>query len=259
MFPQVKLTKVLRQKESTGIPVVANQIRDGILVSLPRYGGLDHGVSFLECSEGNLNAQILGLYEELQGSSNYDVQVLSPVRSGPGSVKAVNAVMHEVYRTNDRRATLFNSMYGEVWATTRERLHLKERDKVMFTVNDYALGLRNGSLGFVEQVMHAETPDAPVLSAVFDDVRVELNATDLENVTHAYGITIHKSQGSQFKRVIVVLKKSRVFTREALYTALTRGVEQVVLVGSLNVLLTASFFRRNLASTVFARRSRSRL
>jgi len=239
LVPKVRLTKVLRQQESTGIPIVANQIREGILPLLPRYSGLGSGVSFLECSEGKLDSQISELYEALQGSSNFDVQVLSPVRSGPGSVRAINTVMHEAYRKNDRCATLFNPVYGEVWAMTRARLHLKEHDKVMYTVNDYALGLRNGSLGFVEQVRHADILDAPVLTAVFEGVRVELNATDLENVTHAYGITIHKSQGSQFKRVIVVLKRSRVFAREALYTALTRGVEQVVLLGSMDVLKEA--------------------
>lgn len=96
-------------------------------------------------------------------------------------------------------------------------------DKVIFTKNDYKLGLRNGSLGIIEEVMKSTAIDAPLLRAVFEGLRVELTESDIENLTHSYGITIHKSQGSQFKRVIVVLKNSRVLTREALYTALTRG------------------------------------
>jgi exodeoxyribonuclease V alpha subunit len=115
---------------------------------------------------------------------------------------------------------------------TGAKIHLKERDKILFTRNDYPLGLRNGSLGFIEEAMHATLPDSPVLRANFEGLRVDISAKDLAHLTHAYGITFHKSQGSQFKRVIVVLKRSRVLTREALYTALTRGVEQVVLVGS---------------------------
>ncbi len=235
---QVRLTKVLRQQESTGIPVMANQVREGVVPSFPAYAGIGSGVSFLECPDDRLGDQVLALYDQLQGRSNYDVQVLSPVRSGPGSVKAINARMHEAYRQNDRCATLID-LEGERWMLTRARLHLKERDKVMFTKNHYKLGLRNGSLGVVEEVMQSATADAPVLRAVFEGVRVELTEPDIENLTHSYGITIHKSQGSQFKRVIVVLKKSRVLTREALYTALTRGVEQVVLVGSREVLSEA--------------------
>jgi len=140
--------------------------------------------------------------------------------------------MHEAFRRDDPKATYFDTMYGEVWATTGAKIHLKERDKVMFTRNDYSLGLRNGSLGFIEEVMHGTLPDSPLLRANFEGMRVDIAAKDLEHLTHAYGITFHKSQGSQFKRVIVVLKRSRVLTREALYTALTRGVKQVVLVGS---------------------------
>jgi len=232
LIPQIRLTKVLRQHESTGIPVVANQVRQGLVPDLPDYEGIGSGVSFAECSPAGLTDRVLALYQDLKGGSHYEVQALSPVRNGSGSVKEINVAMHETYRRDDPKATYFDTMYGEVWATTGAKIHLKERDKVMFTRNDYPLGLRNGSLGFIEEVMHGTLPDSPLLRANFEGKRVDIAAKDLEHLTHAYGITFHKSQGSQFKRVIVVLKRSRVLTREALYTALTRGVEQVVLVGS---------------------------
>jgi exodeoxyribonuclease V alpha subunit len=68
---------------------------------------------------------------------------------------------------------------------------------------------------------------------VFDTTEQIIMREDIESIEHGYAITVHKSQGSQFKRVIVVLSASRILDRTLVYTAITRGVEQVVLVGDI--------------------------
>lgn len=73
----------------------------------------------------------------------------------------------------------------------------------------------------------------------FDGIRYELNSRQVEALRHAYAITVHKSQGSQFARVIVPLRKSRLLDQTLIYTAVTRGVEQVVLVGDRDAALAA--------------------
>lgn len=65
----------------------------------------------------------------------------------------------------------------------------------------------------------------------FDGRKIGMTEADLANIDLAYAITIHKAQGSQFKRVVIPVTKSRLLDRTLIYTALTRGVEQVVFVG----------------------------
>jgi len=61
-----------------------------------------------------------------------------------------------------------------------------------------------------------------------------LNSDQIQALSHSYSITIHKSQGSQFKRIVVPVRSSRLLDQALIYTAVTRGIEQVVLVGDLN-------------------------
>jgi exodeoxyribonuclease V alpha subunit len=98
-------------------------------------------------------------------------------------------------------------------------------DPVLFGRNDYERELFNGSLGQVIEVR-----DGGQLLCEFDGVEQELD--DRIDLQLAYGITVHKSQGSQFPRVIVPIVRNRMLDRSLIYTALTRAVEQAVFVGS---------------------------
>ena len=100
-------------------------------------------------------------------------------------------------------------------------------DPVLFGRNDYERELFNGSLGQVISVRAGGQ-----LLCEFDGVEQELEDNDLMNLQLAYGITVHKSQGSQFPRVIVPIVRNRMLDRTLIYTTLTRAVEQVVFVGS---------------------------
>ena len=73
----------------------------------------------------------------------------------------------------------------------------------------------------------------------FEGNIVELALNDLVNIERAYAMTVHKSQGSQYERVIVVVKSTRNLDRHLLYTAVTRAKQQVVLIGSHKVFLSA--------------------
>jgi exodeoxyribonuclease V alpha subunit len=109
----------------------------------------------------------------------------------------------------------------------------------MFTKNDYALGLRNGSLGIITQALSVTSSDGPCCVSEFDGIEYELNTTHIQALSHAYAITVHKSQGSQFKRVVVPIRDSRLLDQALIYTAVTRGVDQVVLVGDEKACLRA--------------------
>ena len=82
-------------------------------------------------------------------------------------------------------------------------------------------------------------PGARTRTLRFDGIEYELNTLHIQALTHAYAITVHKSQGSQFKRVVVPIRDSRMLDQALIYTAVTRGMEQVVLVGDEKAALRA--------------------
>jgi exodeoxyribonuclease V alpha subunit len=102
-------------------------------------------------------------------------------------------------------------------------------DPVIYLENDYERMLFNGTLGCINDV-NADERGASI-SLTFDGVTHLLREPDFDKIALAYGITVHKAQGSQFNRVAIPITRSRLLDRTLIYTALTRGIEQVVLIG----------------------------
>jgi exodeoxyribonuclease V alpha subunit len=95
--------------------------------------------------------------------------------------------------------------------------------------NAYQKELWNGSLGWIEKIVGSNGRQS--LLCCLDGVRHEVPEEDFHRLELAYAITVHKAQGSQFNRVIVPVFESRLLDRTLIYTAMTRGVEQVVFIG----------------------------
>jgi exodeoxyribonuclease V alpha subunit len=214
---KMELTEVHRQAASTGIPQAADQVRRGILPQIAEYGGVGIGISFIESREEFIIPRLKVIMRDLGGF--HEAQILGVTRQGLAGVKAINEAFHT-------EMTCGQSCLPD-WG-------LAETDPVIFTINDYGRELFNGSLGRVKKVF---TPDAESEGAErravvdFDEREIDFTDADLGSVELAYAITVHKAQGSQFKRVVIPITKSRLLDRTLIYTALTRGVEQVVFVG----------------------------
>jgi exodeoxyribonuclease V alpha subunit len=141
------------------------------------------------------------VYGELGGTP--EVQVIAATRAETSSL---NRML--------QRARLGREVVGRI----------EPGDPVLFGRNDYQRELFNGSLGQVRAVR-----DGGQLLCEFDGVEQKLE--DLIDLQLAYGITVHKSQSSQFPRVIVPIARNRMLDRTLIYTALTRAVYQAVSVG----------------------------
>ena len=121
----------------------------------------------------------------------------------------------------------------------------REGDRVMQTRNNYDLmwtrdsdgkegsGIFNGDIGVIEEINTLEK----VMVILFDDRRVYYDFTILEDVEHAYAVTVHKSQGSEYPIVIIPMGHApqMLLTRNLLYTAVTRAQNMVILVGQEDV------------------------
>ncbi|RRH81162.1 exonuclease V [Variovorax beijingensis] len=206
--PHVELTEVHRQAASTGIPAIAAAIRRHDVPELDPCPIQGVGVSFVEC----LPDETIGALERLVANQANDWQILCAVKEGPSGIRAINSHFHGKNAVNHAITARF--LPG---------------DPVIHLVNDYEIGLMNGTLGMV--VEHVSGPKASLL-VEFEGAKHIFPLDDAdERLELAYGISVHKAQGSQFERVAVVVSESRVLDHALIYTALTRGIRQVVFVG----------------------------
>jgi exodeoxyribonuclease V alpha subunit len=213
--PRVELVEVHRQAQSSGIPQVAHQIRRGIVPSLSPFAGTDAGVSFIEAGSGDVMNHILRVRTEW--SQYDDVQVLGVTRRGTTGIRNINVALHAA--ASGRKSKL------DGW-------EFAEGAPIIYLVNDYQKELWNGSLGRIEKIVDSDGRRSLLCS--LDGVPHEIPAEEWHRIDLAYAITVHKAQGSQFKRVIVPISASRLLDRTLIYTALTRGMEQVVFIGDRN-------------------------
>ncbi|MCV2353570.1 ATP-dependent RecD-like DNA helicase [Paucibacter sp. B2R-40] len=233
-IPQTLLKTVKRQTAASGIPMVAKAVRDHCNPEWAPYVGKGTGVSVVPCSEGALDATVANIYSELGGTGqDFSVQVLSTTRSGAGGIRALNDILHSRFAPKAQPVCSHSNEFGSVNERTADQLSLFVGDLVLFGSNDYTLGLRNGALGCVSESLNPASADEPVCRAEFEGVPYELTAAHVRHVIHAYAMTIHKAQGSQFERVIVPIRYSRILDNSLLYTAITRAIGQVVLVGDI--------------------------
>lgn len=240
-IPQTELKVVKRQSSASGIPQVAAAIRNHQAPTWADYTGqAGSGVSFVNCTPALLEEAVHQIYEELGGAGeDYRVQILSITNADLGGVKNLNAALHSRYRQGAELVHCHDAEFGTVGATTLDRVPLKVGDLVIYTENDYTLGLRNGSLGKIIAALPIGEPDEPCCVCDFEGTEYRLTTRQMNALRHSYSITVHKSQGSQFKRVIVPIRESRLLDQTLIYTAVTRGVDQVVLVGNEQAALKA--------------------
>ena len=155
-----------------------------------------------------------------------DIQVLAPMHKGSGGIHALNLALQERLRRGPGAP-------GRIGVG----------DKVIQTRNNYDLGVFNGDLGVV-----TAQSEGGGLEVDFDGNRVELERAQSNDLQLAYAISIHKSQGSEFPAVVIPLLRqhSILLARNLVYTAVTRGRRQVVLVGDPSAYALAV---RNVADT----------
>lgn len=211
-IPKVTLVRVHRQAAATGIPLVAAAVRSGTLPVMDKeLAGPGFGVAFLDgSSDGQATLDDVVDAVATCGGWRDDLRILCPTKGGPVGTEAVNARFHDLLtRGHDR-------MQGRGFAVG---------EPVMFLRNDYRLDLRNGSLGTVTGF------DGENLEVDFDGRRHELSGRNLDDTALAYAVTVHKAQGSAFRRVVMPVTPTRLLDRSLVYTAITRAREQAVLVG----------------------------
>jgi exodeoxyribonuclease V alpha subunit len=151
-----------------------------------------------------------------------DVQVLTPMNRGNLGTKALNRALRGVLQPDARKLPIAD---GEGASPSGFR----PGDKVMQIENNYDKSVFNGDIGFVRSIDEEEE----IVAVDFEGREIPYGLTELDQLVHAYAVTIHKSQGSEYPAVVVVMTSEHyvMLQRKLLYTAVTRGKRLVVLVG----------------------------
>jgi exodeoxyribonuclease V alpha subunit len=221
-FPVTRLTRLFRQGAGSGIARNAQRILTG---ELPHFGGDSADCFFLAAEDPTAAAQLVVDLVAQRLPARYgfgpsDVQVLVPMHRGDAGVGALNLRLQEA---------LNPSHEGTPEARAGGRAY-RPRDRVLQLRNDYELQIFNGDLGTVQAI----DPVAQELLLLLDDGReVRYPFANLFALTHAYAISVHKSQGAEFPAVVMPVLTSHavMLGRTLLYTAITRARQLVVLVG----------------------------
>lgn len=235
----VRLNEIFRQGKESMIILNAHRINNGELPYLNKKGG-DFFFDNRENNESILQT-ILDLVNRRIPMFNSkwnkvkDIQILSPTRKGILGIENLNNELQAILNPPDKykKERKFKDFIFRVG------------DKVMQTKNNYSLkwnriggygdnegvGVFNGDMGFIESIDEENN----TITVIFDDERrIVYDNVYVEELELAYAITIHKSQGSEFKVVITPTFMGSAFlmNRNILYTGITRAKELVVVVGS---------------------------
>jgi exodeoxyribonuclease V alpha subunit len=232
-LPRVRLTKVFRQAQQSGVVANAHRINAG---QHPVTHGLGDFFLFAEDDPdrvADLVVEIVGsrLPRRFGLDPRQEVQVLCPMHRGPAGAGVLNERLQAAL-TPAREGLAERRFGGRVY---------RVGDKVMQLRNNYdkgTAGVFNGSVG---QVTALSLEDAELRVLLDEDEEVAYGFDELDELTHAYAVSIHRAQGSEYPCVVVPVTTSAwlMLQRNLLYTAVTRAKQMVVLVGSRRALAKA--------------------
>jgi exodeoxyribonuclease V alpha subunit len=232
-LPRVRLTKVFRQAQQSGVVTNAHRINAG--QHPVTYGLADFFLFPEEESEqvADLVVEIVAnrLPRRFGLDPTRDVQVLCPMHRGPAGAGVLNERLQAAL-TPAREGLAERRFGGRIY---------RIGDKVMQIRNNYdkgTAGVFNGSVGVITAL---SLEDSELRVLLDEDEEVAYGFDELDELTHAYAVSIHRSQGSEYPCVVIPLTTSAwlMLRRNLLYTAVTRAKQMVVLVGSRRALAKA--------------------
>lgn len=225
LFDFTSLTRIYRQSDNSYIPDLALSIKNMELTESFLEKKDDY--NFIRCPKDNINnvlAQSV-LAAKSKGISEFDLQVLVPLYKGVNGIDNINKVLRDVYNPSniEKNEVVYN------------QITYREGDKILQLNNDVEKNIFNGDVGKIYKISYDDKKI--VLKLKFDNDIVSVEKTYLKNITHAYAISIHKSQGSEFDHVIMPVSSDYflMMYNKLLYTGVSRAKKSLTLIGDASV------------------------
>jgi exodeoxyribonuclease V alpha subunit len=222
-LPHINLHEIYRQSDNSFIPVLAREIKETDI----KEDILDKkdDFNFIKCSNHeikNLLTQILIKIKEKKIDVSH-IQVLAPMYKGENGIDNLNIILQEI----------FNPKSSKKDEVSIGPITYRVGDKILNLVNDIDNNIYNGDIGFITEINLNSKTDFLIIDYYGNEVSYKKD--NLNSITHAYAITIHKSQGSEFDHVIMPmsLSYSRMLYNKLLYTGVSRAKKSLVIIGSM--------------------------
>ena len=221
--PVVQLNEIFRQAKESSIIVNAHKINEGIIPNLQSQPDKTDDFYFIEQEdpEKALETVINLVRNRIPRRFGFDpvndIQVLTPMHRGTIGAGNLNLELQKALNPGEE-------------GVFRGGRHFKVNDKVMQIVNNYDKEVYNGDIGRIASIDEEEKE----VKVIMDDREVVYDYSDLDELVHAYAVSVHKSQGSEYPAVVIPILTQHyvLLQRNLLYTGVTRGKKLVVIVGT---------------------------
>lgn len=225
VVPVARLTEIFRQGKGSGVSIAARAVINGAMPTAAPDFRLVR-----ENSPPSADKIILAVGQLIsEGYAPEDIQVLSPMLKGEIGVAMLNKRLQELLNPSDGGPVL-KHFDGE----------FRVGDRVIQTRNNYTLEIFNGDIGYITAI-DAEKGTLQVDFGDSNEGLVELDKDDLDDLRLAYALTIHKSQGGQFRAVVMPVSTQHyvMLNRNLVYTGITRAEKDVIIIGTSRAMGTA--------------------
>ncbi len=232
-LPTVRLTEIFRQAQESLIVMNAHRINSGVM---PELKNVKSDFFFLRCpSEEAVGKTIQDLCStrlpKNMGIPAEQIQVLTPTRKGSVGTWALNARLQATL--NPAAPTKKERQWGDFSFREGDRvMQIKNNSDIMWKKTDgsaVGAGIFNGDVGIITAI----DPHQETMTVIFDDREAVYDFTQLGELEPAYAMTVHKSQGSEYRAVVLAAWNGSPYllSRSVLYTAVTRARELLIIVG----------------------------
>ena len=223
LFTFCPLEKIYRQSENSYIPYLALEIKnkdlsDDFLSQRDDYNFLSVDGKYIK----EMIKKICMMSKE-KGLNEEDIQILAPMYKGENGIDNLNVILQELF--NPRNSKKEEIRYGDVI--------YRENDKVLQLQNNPDNNVFNGDIGYIRKIIPKSAKNKDLILIDFEGVKVEYAKEDLNQIKHAYAITIHKSQGSEFSHVILPITRNyyKMLYNKLIYTGVSRAKKSLVIIG----------------------------
>lgn len=232
MFTHTTLEQIYRQSDNSYIPILAKEIKEHDLSS--EFTKQTDDYNFLHASGLTIKEMIrkICVMSKEKGLTEEEIQVLAPMYRGENGIDNLNVLLQDIFnpKSKDRKETKVGDITYRVG------------DKVLQLVNDPDNNIFNGDIGYISSIgtiMGSKNKD--VFTINFDGNEIQYTREDLINIKHAYAITIHKSQGSEFAHVIMPVSKAyyKMLYNKLIYTGVSRAKKSLIIIGEEESLVMA--------------------
>ena len=223
LFTFCPLEKIYRQSENSYIPYLALEIKNKDLSD--DFLSQKDDYNFLSVDGKYIKDMIkkICLMSKQKGLNEEDIQILAPMYKGENGIDNLNVILQELF--NPKSPKKEEIRYGEVV--------YRENDKVLQLQNNPDNNVFNGDIGYIRKIVPKTSKNKDMIIIDFEGVKVEYTKEDLNQIKHAYAITIHKSQGSEFSHVILPVSRNyfKMLYNKLIYTGVSRAKKSLVIIG----------------------------